>query len=264
MPVPERTLDASRIVAAILGLALLAQPAAARPLDQIKESGTMALCAHPNALPFSAKDGDRHGFQVELAEALAKALGVTLETNWVITGFDRNRTDCDLVIDAIADAEAQAESRLGLSKPYRRSGVVLAVRADNATIASLADLNAAGKIGILPGSFAAMVLGKRGVHTSPAPFEDELLGEVASGELAGAAVTPTAVGYYNLRHADKPMKPLDLFAAEPDLTWNVAIGMVKADQAFTAAIDAALDKLVADGTIKTIYARYGIELLPPR
>jgi polar amino acid transport system substrate-binding protein len=245
-------------------LVIFAAPASARPLDQVIESGNLALCAHPNALPFSAKEGERHGFQIEMAEALAKSLNVALETNWVITGFDRNRTECDIVIDAIADAEAQEENHIKLSKPYRRSGVALAVRADDGSITSIGDLDNVAKVGILPGSMAAMVLGKRGVRTTPSMFEDDLLDEVASGEIAAAAVTPTAIGYYNGRHADHKLKMVDAFAAVRDLTWNVAVGMVKADPPLVAAIDAALDKMSAAGTIKEIYARYGVELLPPK
>lgn len=253
------------IALGLLAAALLSTGTHARVLDQVKESGTLALCAHPNALPFSAKDGARHGFQIEMGEALAKSLQVNLETNWVITGFDRNRTECDIVIDAIADADAQQEDHIKLSKPYRRSGVALAVRADNAAVQSLADLkDGTKKISVLPGSMVAMFLGKHGFRTTPNGFEDDLLGEVVSGETAAAAVTPTAIGYYNLRHPEKPLRMIDAFAKEPDLTWNVAVGMVKADAALVAAIDAALDKMVAAGTITNIYKGYGVELLPPQ
>lgn len=247
-----------------LSVFAFALPAAARPLDQVKESGAIALCAHPNALPFSAKDGDRHGFQIEMAQALAKAMGIGLETHWTVSAYDLNRADCDFVLDAIADVEAQHESRLKLSKSYGSSGIVLAIRGDNGAIHAFADLAGAGKIGILPGSMAAMYLGQHGVHTSPAGFESDLLDEVATGELAGAAVTPTAIGYYNTEHTAQPMKAIAVFAAVRDLNWNLAAGIAKPDTALLDAVNAALDKLIAAGTIKAIYARYGVDLAPPR
>jgi polar amino acid transport system substrate-binding protein len=248
----------------VLGLTLLSLPAVARPLDQVRESGAIALCAHPNALPFSAKEGARHGFQIELGQAIADKIGVGFETHWAVAAHDLDRADCDFVLDAIADPEAQNESRLKLSKPYGGSGVALAVRTDNGAIHAFADLAAAGKIGILPGSMAAMYLGQHGVHTSPAGFESDLLDEVAAGELAGAAVTPTAIGFYNAQHAGQPMKTVAVFVAVRDLNWNLAAGLVKPDAALTAAVNTALDKLQAAGTIKAIYARYGIALSPPR
>lgn len=243
---------------------LIAFPGVARPLDQVKESGAIALCAHPNALPFSAKDGPRHGFQVELGAAIAREMGVGFDTHWTVSAHDLNRADCDFVLDAIADAEAQHESRLKLSRPYGSSGVVLAVRSDDGHIRAFADLAGAGKIGILPGSMAAMYLGQHGVHTSPAGFEADLLDEVATGELAGAAVTPTAIGFYNTQHRGRPMKAVAVFAAVHDLNWNLAAGIARPDAALLDAVNAALDKLTAAGTIKAIYARYGVELAPPR
>jgi polar amino acid transport system substrate-binding protein len=247
-----------------LAVLLLALPGVARPLDQVKESGAIALCAHPNALPFSAKDVARHGFQLDLGAAIAHEMGVGFDTHWTVSAHDLNRADCDFVLDAIADAEAQHESRLELSKPYGSSGIVLAVRGDSGAIHAFADLAGAGKIGILPGSMAAMYLGEHGVRTSPAGFEADLLDEVAAGDLAGAAVTPTAVGYYNAQHGGRPMKAVAVFAAVHDLNWNVAVGVVKPDAALLAAINAALDKLMAAGTVKTIYASYGVTLAPPR
>jgi len=244
-------------------LAASAGSAASRPLSQVEESGTIALCAHPNALPFSAKNGERHGFQIEMGEALAKALGVTLTRNWVITGFDVNRADCDMVLDAIADPEAQGETRLKLSKPYRRSGVALAVLASNQSINAANDLNARTKVGVLPGSMVAMWLNHHGIHTTPNVFEDGLLDEVANGEEPAAAVTPTAIAFYNQTHTDHPMRVVDAFAKEPDLNWNVAVGLVKPDEALVDAVNAALDKLLTDGAIARIYAGYGLQLRPP-
>lgn len=96
----------SAIVAALF-LLLGAAPAPARGLSEIKASGTLAVCAHPNALPFSAKEGKRHGFQVDMAEALAHQLGVSLTREWIISRYDLFRAPCDVVMDSIADPEAQ-------------------------------------------------------------------------------------------------------------------------------------------------------------
>jgi polar amino acid transport system substrate-binding protein len=245
-------------------LALLcAVPVMARPLDQIKESA-LALCANPNALPFSAKGGTLHGFQIEMAVALAKTMGVQLDVHWVITGIDRGRADCDIIVDAIADGDVLDDAHLKASKPYRRSGVALAVRADNAKIASLADIREGMKIGVLPGSLAAKILIERKIQTFPAMFEDDLLDAVASGEITAAAVTPTAIGYYNLNHPNQSIRVVNAFVGIRDLNWNVAIGLVKPDAALTTAINVGLDKLLAAGTVKAIYARYGVALVPPK
>jgi len=249
-------------VVAMLASAGLAAHASARSLADIRSSGTIALCAHPNSLPFASKNGHRHGFQVELAEALAHELGVTLTREWIITRFDLFRAPCDIVMDSIADPEAQEESGLQISKPYRRSGVVLALRAGDKT----RSLDALGrrKVGVLTSSVAAMTLNKRGIDTVPGLFEDEILTMLTKGEIDAAAVTPTSAGYFNLRHPDAKLRLVDVFDGAPDLSWNVAIGVRRPDAELRQAIDAALTRLLADGTVKRVYARYGVELQPPQ
>ena len=82
---------------------------------------------------------------------------------------------------------------------------------------------------------------------------------VAAGTLAGAAVTPATVGYFNMTHPDSKVRLVHAYEHEPLLAWNIAVGMRGSDAALRQAIDAAVGRLLADGTIRDIYARYGIE-----
>ena len=104
-------------IAALLPLAAVAPAASARSLDQIQASGTLSVYLPANSLPFSSRHDTPAGFQVELASVLAKHLGVSLETDWVISPIQVVRASCDLLLDVIADPEAQGESHLVLSKP---------------------------------------------------------------------------------------------------------------------------------------------------
>src|SRR6516164_10525260 len=116
------------ILPVIAGAAMaLASVAQARSLDAIRESGALGLCAHPNSLPFASKAGDPPGFQIELGQALARELGVSLKLDWIITQYQIRNAGCDIMLDIIADREAQGETRLRISKPYYHTGVTLAV-----------------------------------------------------------------------------------------------------------------------------------------
>src|SRR6516225_3513719 len=77
-------------------------------------------------------------------------------------------------------------------------------------------------------------------------------------------VTPTAAAYFNLTHPGEEVRILDLDESEANLNWNVAVGMVRPDDKLREAIDAALERLRADGTIDRIYRRYGVALQLPR
>lgn len=249
-------------LAAVLAVALTGAAAGARPLDVIRGRGVLSLCAHANALPFASKTQDPPGFQIELARALANALGVTLHVEWVVSGIQFRVADCDIVLDTIAVPEAQAERRLLLSKPYQRSGVGLAVSESARGINGFDDLGGR-RVAVQGRSLAAMLLAQRGVQLAFFGYEEDMIEAVAHGEVEAAAVSPARVGYFNLRHADTKVRFVHAYDAEPELRWNLAVGLRRADTPFREAIDAAIDQLVADGTVARIYARYGIEHRPP-
>jgi polar amino acid transport system substrate-binding protein len=241
----------------------LAWPAAASSLDVIRGRGMIAECVHPNALPFASRKGELPGFQIELGQAIAKELGVALEPVWIIGPSHIRRTGCDMVLDAIADPEAQGETGLQISKPYYRTGVVLAVREDS-PLTSPGAIDPHAKIGVMGSSVAAVTFSQRGLTISSYGFEDELLDAVVAKEIGAAAVSRAAAGYFNITHPAQPIRAIDIGSMAPGLSWNVAVGLVKPDDKLRQAIDAALDRLTADGTIQRIYARYGITLQPPK
>ncbi len=248
----------------MLGLtaAFWAGAAQARSLDAIRASGTIVLCAHPNSLPYASKSGDPAGFQVDLGRALAAQLGVALAMDWIVAPVQIFRANCDLVLDTIADQEAQSETGLKISKPYYRSGVTLVVR-QGSPITGFGALNGRTKVGVMVGSVAAMTLGERDVSISMFGFEDDMLQAVADGEIDAAAATPMAAGWFQKNHAAQPVAILPAGERERALQWNVSVGMRRPDDKLRQAIDGALDKLGSDGTIKAIYARYGITLQAP-
>jgi polar amino acid transport system substrate-binding protein len=238
-------------------------PADARTLAMVKESGEITLCAHPNSLPYASRTAEPPGFQIELGQALAKQLGVSLRMGWILISYDLPRTDCDIILDTIADPGAPPDFGIRLSKPYYRSGVALVVPSGSA-ITSFAALNGTTKVGVQTGSLAAMTLDQRGVRISVFGFDDDMLSALAAHEIDAAAVSPVSAGYYNHTHPGQPVSVLPAEDAQPELAWNVAVGLRRPDDALRQAIDAALDRLSADGTIAQIYGRYGVSVQRPR
>jgi polar amino acid transport system substrate-binding protein len=241
---------------------IVSQSALARPLHVIRDLGVLSLCAHANSLPFASRKLDPPGFQIEIGRALAAELGVTLDVIWVTTGFQIRRADCDIVLDAIAVPEAQAERRLQLSRPYQQSGVGLALRPDVDGVSRFEDL-VGRRVAVQTGSLAEMLLGRRGVRTVPFGFEGEMVDAVAQGLVEAAAVSPATVGYFNVTHRDAPLRLVHAYESEPELAWNLAVGLQRSDAPLREAVDRALDRLLADGTVSKIYARYGVEHRAP-
>jgi len=246
---------------AVLVIVTAAATASARPLDVIRDRGVLSLCAHANSLPFASKTQDPPGFQIELGRALAAALGVSLNVEWVTSRIQFRIADCDIVLDTIVIPEAEADRGLQLSKPYQRSGVGLAVRSATRNINGFNDVGGR-RVATQGRSVAAMLLERRGARLVFFGYEDEMVEAVARGEVDVAAVSPATAGYFMLRHPDAAVRFVHAYDTEPELRWNLAVGLRRSDARLREAIDAALDRLAADGTMAKIYSRYGIEYRP--
>jgi polar amino acid transport system substrate-binding protein len=251
------------LVATSLAVTAAASCAAARPLDSIKARGRLLVCANPNALPFSSKTGDRRGFELELGEALASELGIALEVGWAVFPNQVPRVDCDILFDSIVDKETAEDAHIRLSTPYTVSGVAIALRQGVEGIRGFGDLKRGQRVGAIVSSLASVRLGQRGLPTIPFTFEDEMLEALGKGDLDVALATPATIGYYNLNHRDAPVAVVRDSQSMPELNWEVAVGMRKADDALVAAVNAALDHMLAQGIINRIYASYGVEQSPP-
>ena len=248
---------------AVVAATCIGNTSSGRTLAAIQESGTIRMCAHPNSLPFASRTADPPGFQVELGEALAKSLDVSLATDWILISYQVPRTSCDILLDMIAAPDYTPDFGIKLSKPYYRSGVALAVPMGS-PITSFAALNEHTKVGVQTGSVAAMILDERHVPISVFGFDDDMLAALGDGEIAAAAVSPVSAGYYNLQHPEHRVVILPAGQAERDLVWNIAVGMRHPDPALQNAINDALVHLQADGTLQRIYGRYGVTLQAPQ
>ncbi len=179
-----------------------AAPAGAKPLEQVRRNGSLSLCANPVALPFASREPGPPGFQVELAAALARELGLSLDVRWVWSRIGARKVDCDLLMDSIVlDGADDGPGRgVRLTKPYFGAGVALVVPAGS-TARRFEDLKARGvKIGVVAGSAAHAYLDRLGLKTSSFAFEDDIVEAVARGEVGAGAVHPAYVGWYLKAH----------------------------------------------------------------
>jgi polar amino acid transport system substrate-binding protein len=247
------------LAGAWMALAFLAcADATARTLAEVKSLGAISMCANADALPYASKESDKPGFQIELGRALAEGLGLPLNVEWILPRRRANVVNCDLMFDSVNDPELH-EGRLRLSHPYQKSGLALGLRNEADPITDFKELKKGQKIGVMVGSMASMVLNKAGKSTSPYAFQSDMLEDLQKGELYGAAVSSATMSYYVLQHPDAGLRLDNAFDGEPRLTWEVAVGVRKSDAALVDAINAILDKLIADGTLTRIYAKYGVE-----
>jgi polar amino acid transport system substrate-binding protein len=234
-----------------------AENAGARTLAEVKSLGAIFMCASPDSLPYASDKPESPGFQIEIARAIAAGLGVSLNIEWTVARRRSNLANCDMLFDIVNDAEVN-EGRARLSRPYQKSGVALGLRRDAEAISDFRQLKKGQKVGVMINSFASMVLGKADKTTSPYAFQSDMVEDLQKGELYGAAVSAATLSYYVFQHPDSGLRLANAFDGEPGLTWEVAVGLRKSDTALVDAVNAILEKLIADGTLTRIYAKYGV------
>jgi ABC-type amino acid transport substrate-binding protein len=243
-------------IAAALACACATLPA--RPLAEVRAAKQLSLCANPNALPFAAERGDVPGFQIEIARALAQRLQLELQVLWIVPRYRAAVVDCDMLLDTIVSPGVEQRG-LRASLPYQVSGVALAFAPGQAPVPDYKSLRTGMRVGVMMNSLASLIVSRTEATMVPFGFEDDMLEAAARGEVSAAAVSLASAGYYNLRHPQQRLAVVRAQDSEPELRWNLAVGLRRADDALLEAVNGALRALLDDGTIAAIYARYGIE-----
>lgn len=248
------------IVLAACAVVCVAAPA--RPLDEIRARGEISVCANPNALPFASDKPETPGFQIEIARALAQQLGYKLRVEWIVPRYRASAVDCDMLMDSIVRPDLQSPA-LKLSVPYQTSGVALAFAPGKSTVPSYSALPAGMRVGVMMSSVASLIVSKTPATMVPFGFEDDMVAAIASGEVDVGAISPATAGYHNLKNPGKAVTVVHAEDAEPDLRWQVAIGLRRADDALVGAVNAALSTLMRDGAIGAIYKKYAVDYRRP-
>jgi mxaJ protein len=265
-----------RAAAATLGAVLVGLLWAESPAAQAAERPVLRVCADPNNLPFSNRQGE--GFENKLAELVARELGEKVAYTWWAQrrGFIRSTLktgSCDVVMGVPVGLDMVETTR-----PYYRSSYVFVSRSDRQlNIASMTDPRLrALKIGVQligddgfntpPGH----ALAKQGIvdnvvgytvygdYRRPDP-PAQILEAVAQGEIDIAAVWGPLAGYFARKSPVKltvlPITDTERFS--PLLfQFDIAIGVRKGDDKRKEE----LDRLVARNSVKIaqILDRYGV------
>ena len=254
-----------RLLAVVIGIlaAFAGRPAAADTLDQIRASGVLRWGGDENGggpyvFPDEKNPKIPRGFEVELADAIAKSLGVRAEFvqgNWETVPELINVGRIDIALNGY-ELTPVRQSLFLCSEPYYVYGFQLLVRADS-PIHSWADLeNHKGrlpKIGALIGS-AALTYLHNNPKIEPVTYDGttDSMQKVVDGVDDGTLQDdPTAIFYADqfpaLRRVGRPVSE----------GYYVAL-MGKGEDRLKAAIDKALDQMIHDGSLKAIYDRWDL------
>lgn len=216
--------------------------------------GTDAEGGAPYAFPDPNNTNRLIGFEVDLAEAIAKELGIKVK--YVQNAWDSlipalERGDFDVAVNGIEITE-ERQKRILFSIPYYVYSEQLVVRKDEEHIKTIDDLKGK-KVGTLSGAVAQQILQNiGGVHIKiysgvVEPYED-----LALGRLDAVFLDFPIAAYYA-----KPNPKLK-FTGPPVAEGFYGIAIRKEDKDLKEELDKILAKLIETGELKKIYEKWGL------
>ena len=245
-------------LALLLGTGLLGQASAGELLKTIQEKGTISIGLEGTYPPFSYvdEDGKLTGFEVELSEMLAKELGVKAKlqpTKWdgILAALESKRLDA--VVNQVTISE-ERKKKYDFSEPYTVSGIqalVLTKKKAELGINGAADLTGK-KVGVGLGTnyeqWLKQEVPKADIRTyedDPSKFQDLRVGRIDAILIDRLAALEYA----------KKAKDTSL-AGDAFSRLESGVTLRKGEPELLEAIDKALDKLRADGSLAKLSEKY--------
>ena len=230
----------------------------AAPAEETAQKFIMGI--DPEYPPFSylGDDGEYTGFDVEVCKAACDLLGWDMEVfgvNWDEKLIQLDAGECDCVWSGMTILDSMKEAGYVLSEPYYDNTQVLLVKSDSG-FASSADL--AGKV-------VAVQLGTSGENLLNGDLADlaATFGSITTCDSFLKCFTELAGGAVDAVFVDLPVA--SSYAAENEgyTIINEELGAEQygiafrsSDTELCAAIQGAVDELVANGTYAEIAANY--------
>lgn len=213
--------------------------------------------------PYITKDaatGQYRGFEVDLADALAREMGRPIgfeqyEYKNLIKGLQRG--DIDLAMNGI-EVTADRKAQVRFSRPYYIYRLQLVVRKDDRRFPDLQALEGRkdAKVGTLANTAAARLLDRRKI---PAAIYDDQVNpykDLALGRLDAVLLDLPVAIYVVQKNAE--LNAQLRFVGEPIAPGEYAIAFRKDDEALAEQVDAALGRLIANGELQRIYEKWGL------
>ena len=246
---------------------------------KIKQSGLLKVAVYNDFAPFSL---DNKGIDIDLADALAKKLGLKLQLlpflagesladdlrNMVWKGHYLGYGPADVMLHVPVDQILRVQNdKVEIFAPYHRELVRLVRDIRKVPVFDNLDSMEGKNIGVEKVSIAALVLlgaedGKFRENVKIFDSATEALLKLKAGELDGVLATKSEIESVirkdpNFQISEVPFQRL------PPKGWVIGMSVKKSDAELVKVLQGATDELIASGEMAKIFANHGVELVTP-
>ena len=188
-----------------------------------------------------------------MVDALAAAMGRRAEfvpSDWETLVSALQRKSFDVIVNGLEPTGDRARQIL-FSKAYYIFQLQLTVRKDDNRINSLADCKNR-YVGTLANTAASRLLEKEGIPLKTYADPVGAYRDLELKRIDAVLMDVPAEAFY--ARPNRRLKP----AGEPFTRGLYVIGLRQGDEALKAEVDAAIDKIIAEGTLETILKKWGL------
>jgi len=238
---------------AALALVLVAVRAEARTFEEIQKEGKIIVATEGAFPPFNFFKGPKlTGFEVELAEALVKKMG--LQQEWRALSFDAllaglRQDRWDMVIASFAITPERSKAVSFTSPHYCSGGVIVAKDPAIRTVKDLAGKVVAVQTGTTYLENVAKLPGVKEVKNFPKDTD-------ARSALVAGRVDAWVTDKFVAKTALETAPEAGLHIGDFVFVEKIATAVKKGNASVAQAIDKALAELMADGTYEAISKKY--------
>lgn len=286
-----------RLFAVVLGVVMLCcqtVQAQVRTYDQMIAAGELKVAVYRDFAPYSfERDGQPRGVDVELAQALAKALGVRLALIWAPPGESladdlrdyiwrgsqlHQQRLADLMMRAPYDHNyAQKRNELGelenghvvMFGPYQNEEWQVAYdrrRLDNVPSVAVFQTHPIGvEVDSVPSFYLTSVFnGMLAGSTHHYPGVPQAFAAMKAGKVDAVMAMRGEIDWQVHQAADPQLALAQ--NAYPNMgrqRWEIGMAVHESNRQLAYAVEEALEGLIREGTLQSIYSHYGLRYEVP-
>ena len=253
-----------KIIALVLALVMVAAcltacgGAKGATLKNVQKAGKLVIATSPDFPPFeSLEGGEVVGIEIDIMELICAELGVELEVvqmdfDSVLIGIQAAKYDC--AVSGIT-VTAERQKNMLFTDPYYNAAQVIVVN-EGSAIVGKADL--AGKVvSVQTGTTAESGCQDEGIDIQAFAANADAKTALTTGKV-DAWVVDNLTAIQMVEEGDGLVILEEKMTEEP-----YAFAFAMGSEDLVAAINTALAKLIADGTVESIFDSYGEVYMKP-
>lgn len=229
------------------------------------EEDVITVITTAGGYPFNAINAESEefeGFMIDIIHELAKRSGietelVTGEWNSLIPSLQSEKAD--VIVDGMYITDERKEV-INFTEPVFGYGEGLIVQEGDTSIQTLEDLE--GKsVGVQMGtSYKDMLEEKSGTlnyEVKTYNTQADMLKDIENGRIDAALSDSPTFSYLLSKNPDMKFEIVENY--KPSLAGEIGIGISKEQPELLEKLNTALEEIKADGTLKEIYAKWGVD-----